>query len=45
MLRDMSTDGSVIYEALFELAQSISGHSDLDSLCSALSIPPTGHQV
>jgi formate hydrogenlyase transcriptional activator len=36
MLRDMSGDSSVIYEALFELAQSISGHSDLDSLCKAL---------
>jgi formate hydrogenlyase transcriptional activator len=36
MLRDMSVDSSVIYEALFELAQSISGHSDLDSLCNAL---------
>jgi formate hydrogenlyase transcriptional activator len=36
MLRDMSVDRSVIYEALFELAQSISGHSDLDSLCKAL---------
>jgi formate hydrogenlyase transcriptional activator len=36
MLRDMSVDRSVIYEALFELAQSISGHNDLDSLCKAL---------
>ncbi len=36
MLRDMSVDSSVVYEALFELAQSISGHSDLDSLCKAL---------
>jgi len=29
-------DNSIIYEALFELSQSISGHSDLDSLCRAL---------
>jgi formate hydrogenlyase transcriptional activator len=29
-------DNRIIYEALFELSQSISGHSDLDSLCSAL---------
>ncbi len=29
-------DKSVIYEALFELSQSIAGHSDLDSLCQAL---------
>lgn len=36
MLCDMSVDRSVIYQALFELAQSISGHSDLDSLCKAL---------
>jgi formate hydrogenlyase transcriptional activator len=36
MLRDMSAHRSVIYEALFELSQSISGHNDLDSLCEAL---------
>ncbi len=36
MLRDMSVDKPVIFEALFELAQSIAGHSDLDSLCKAL---------
>jgi formate hydrogenlyase transcriptional activator len=36
MVGDVSVDKSVIYEALFELAQSISGHSDLDSLCKAL---------
>ena len=33
----MSTDKSTLYEALFELSQSISGHSDLESLCRALS--------
>jgi transcriptional regulator with GAF, ATPase, and Fis domain len=32
----MSVERSVIYAALFELTQSISGHSDLDSLCRAL---------
>jgi formate hydrogenlyase transcriptional activator len=36
MLGIVSADTTVIYEALFELAQSISGHSDLDSLCKAL---------
>jgi formate hydrogenlyase transcriptional activator len=34
---EMSADKSAIYEALFELSQSISGHADLESLCRALS--------
>ena len=33
----MSAEKSAIYQALFELSQSISGHSDLDGLCRALS--------
>jgi formate hydrogenlyase transcriptional activator len=33
----MGADKSKLYEALFELSQSISGHSDLQSLCRALS--------
>jgi formate hydrogenlyase transcriptional activator len=36
MLDGVKTEKPVIYEALFELAQAISGHSDLDSLCRAL---------
>jgi formate hydrogenlyase transcriptional activator len=36
MLGAVSMERSAIYEALFELTQSISGHSDLDSLCKAL---------
>jgi formate hydrogenlyase transcriptional activator len=37
MLDGMPADKPAIYyEALFELAQSISGHHDLDSLCSAV---------
>jgi len=36
MIGNMSVDKSVIYEALFELSQSISGHSDLNNLCCAL---------
>lgn len=37
MMDGMSTDKSALYEALFELSQSISGHADLESLCQALS--------
>jgi formate hydrogenlyase transcriptional activator len=33
----MGADKATLYEALFELSQSISGHNDLDSLCGALS--------
>lgn len=33
----MSPDKSLLYEALFELSQAISGHPDLDSLCQAFS--------
>ncbi len=33
----MDTDKSAIYEALFELSHSISGHADLEGLCRALS--------
>jgi formate hydrogenlyase transcriptional activator len=33
----VSADKSSLYEALFELSQSISGHDDLESLCRALS--------
>jgi len=33
----MSEDKPSLYKVLFELAQSISGHNDLGSLCSALS--------
>jgi formate hydrogenlyase transcriptional activator len=36
MLDGVKTEKPAIYEALFELAQAISGHSDLDSLCRAL---------
>jgi formate hydrogenlyase transcriptional activator len=36
MLAGVSIDRSAIYKALFELAESISGHSDLESLCSGL---------
>ena len=37
MMEAMRADQSVLYRILFELAQSISGHSDLESLCRALS--------
>jgi formate hydrogenlyase transcriptional activator len=36
-MNHVTGDKSIIYEALFELSQAISGHSDLDSLCRALS--------
>jgi formate hydrogenlyase transcriptional activator len=36
MIGNVSIDKTAIYEALFELSQSISGHSDLDSLCRGL---------
>ncbi|MDM7997543.1 MAG: sigma 54-interacting transcriptional regulator [Acidobacteriota bacterium] len=35
-IEGVNGDKSVIYEALFELSRSISGHNDLDSLCRAL---------
>jgi len=37
MMKDVSADKSSLYQALFELSRSISGHNDLDSLCRALS--------
>lgn len=37
MMDGMGADKSALYEALFELSQSISGHADLESLCQALS--------
>lgn len=36
MIGNVSIDKTAIYEALFELSQSISGHNDLDSLCRGL---------
>jgi formate hydrogenlyase transcriptional activator len=36
MIDAVNEDKSIVYEALFELSQAISGHSDLDSLCRAL---------
>ncbi len=33
----MGADKSALYEALFELSQSISGHADMESLCHAVS--------
>ncbi len=36
MLTDMRHAESDLYQALFELARSISGHTDLDSLCCGL---------
>lgn len=36
MLANMPLAEAELYRALFELAQSISGHDDLDSLCSGL---------
>src|ERR1039458_7336575 len=33
---DMGTPDSDIYKALFDLSQSIAGHSDLETLCNSL---------
>ncbi len=35
-MNSVSADKSKLYEALFELSQSISGHHDLGGLCRAL---------
>ncbi len=37
MMDGMGAEKSALYEALFELSQSISGHADLESLCQAFS--------
>src|ERR1039458_1210200 len=33
---DMGTPDSEIYKALFDLSQSIAGHTDLETLCNSL---------